>query len=575
MHEPGIYPPTLPNEILNDPRREAERVVFGKLASHLEDFTVFYNCTWLDDSKGSSLADGEADFVVAHPHWGFIVLEVKGGIVSRDPDTRKWKSKNRHGKVFIIQNPIEQAVKSKHVILEKIRKSWPGKPPFIRAKHGVVFPDSGRPKNNKALGADMPLDIFAFAEDVEILGKKVVQILMHEPDGSETRYGHLGQQGIEILHDLFNRGFELNVSLSSELAADERRIEELTEQQKEFLDLTAYQNRVVVKGGAGTGKTMLALEKAKRLASDGKKVLVLCFNSPLAAYLQRSLSEFEDASAAPFHQFCLKAARDAGVEIPKAADKDGEKSFFEETLPSILLDALSSNEDLRFDAIIVDEGQDFPTPWWEPIQLALKEGDGGLLYVFMDDNQTIYKDRAGDIPGVSVEPLRLHTNLRNTKKIFSASKAFYSGGPLKGAGPDGKDIEWLSSPPEREARTVERAINKLVNIEGIPKKQISVLTSCALDKSVFEGNDAIGSYETKKADDLDGDAVTLDSVYRYKGLENSVVILTDVDKALDLKEVLYVGFSRAKVLLLVAATPPTIDKLKKMLKAAADVLTDD
>ena len=115
----------------------------------------------------------------------------------------------------------------------------------------------------------------------------------------------------------------------------------------------------------------------------------------------------------------------------------------------------------------------------------------------------------------------------------------------------------------------------MVNIEGIPKKQISVLTACALDKSVFKSNDAVGSHETKKADDLDGDAVTLDSVYRYKGLENSVVILTDVDKALDLKEVLYVGFTRAKVLLLVAATLPTIDKLKKILKAAADDSTDD
>lgn len=565
MHDPGIYPSVLPQEIIDDPRRGAERIVYEKLSTQLEGFTVIYHCPWLDDETGLIPSDGETDFIVAHPRWGFITLEVKGGIISRDLDTRIWKSTNKLGRVFKIKNPIEQALKSKHVVLRKIKKIWHGSAPFIRAKHGVIFPDSGRPRGTNSLGADMPLDIFAFAEDVDSLGARVLQILMHEPDGSETKYDKFGEQGIDALHDLFGKGFNLDVSLASRLDADDKIIEELTEQQKQFLDLTVYQKRLVVTGGAGTGKTTLAIEKARRLAEEGKKVLLLCFNSPLASYLLDLLAEHDAISVFSFHKFCAFAAKEAGISVPNAGD---DQRYFEQSLPDALLDALSAVEDLRYDAIIVDEGQDFLSQWWEPLLLSLRDNEVGLFYVFRDDNQQLYRDRSETVPDMPEAPLHLPTNLRNTKSIFKATKAFYSGAPLNAGGPDGKDLEWLISPIGKECRTVEKAINKLVNLEGIPKKDIAVLSASSLQKSVFGKDRAIGQYQTKAAEDIHQDLITLDTVYRYKGLESKVVILTDLDKSLDTKEVLYVGFARAKVLLLLVATEPTIAKLKQAVKTS-------
>ena len=106
------------------------------------------------------------------------------------------------------------------------------------------------------------------------------------------------------------------------------------------------------------------------------------------------------------------------------------------------------------------------------------------------------------------------------------------------------------------------------NLEGIPKKDIAVLSASSLQKSVFGKDRAIGQYQTKAAEDIHQDLITLDTVYRYKGLESKVVILTDLDKALDTIEVLYVGFARAKVLLLLVATEPTIAKLKQAVKTS-------
>lgn len=565
INKPGIYPPVLPDEIIDDSRREAERIVYKKLKDQLDGFTIFYNCIWLDSESGKIPSDGEADFIIAHPHWGLIVFEVKGGIISRDDKTRIWRSTNKLGKVYKIKNPIEQALKSKHIILRKIRKTWRGKPPFIRAKHGVIFPDSGRPKGINSLGADMPLDIFAFAEDINELGARVIQILMHEPKGSETRYENFGDRGIKILHDLFDRGFKLDISLLSSLEADDKKISELTEQQKQFLELTVYQKRILVTGGAGTGKTTLAIEKARRLAKEANNVLLLCYNKPLAVFLQSQVSDCDNITASSFHQFCASAALAASINLPEVTEVDDGNDFFESILPNALLDALTVNEELRFDAIIVDEGQDFLSQWWEPLLLSMHDEKEGCLYIFKDNNQQIYHGQYEDISGIPNTPLHLPNNLRNTKSIFNATKKFYSGGALEGVGPKGKDIEWVTCVPGKEIKIIEGAINKLVNIEGISQRDITVLSATAIDKSIFKECNHIGQYKTKKAENISDDLITLDTIFRFKGLESKVVVLTNIDAALYSKELLYVGLSRARVLLLIVASENTSEKLKQII----------
>ena len=561
MTKGGIFPPALSPELLGDSRRRAEIQVYERLRDQLQGFTVFYHCQWYDETSSHNSRDGEADFIVAHPKWGFVVLEVKGGVISRDELTRRWSSRNRQGQVFEIKNPVEQALVSKHVILRKLLSSWANKAPFIRAKHGVIFPDSGRPHGLDMLGADMPVEIFAFAEDMDELGARVVQILVAEPEQSNTQYDAMGKQGIEILHDLFDRGFELNISLASILTDDDKKIVDLTDQQNSHLDLTANQRRAVFTGGAGTGKTTLAIEKSKRLASDGGEVLLLCFNNALATHLQSQLADVENITVSSFHQFCRSAAMRAGVTWERKAEKD-PRTFFEDVLPDALLEALSANDDLSFDAIIVDEGQDFLMNWWEPLLLALKRTDG-TFFVFRDDNQKIYGERPVQVPSLSVDSLHLSMNFRNTQTIFRAAEKYYAGERILAGGPIGKDIEWCPTKPGREVQSVEKVINRLVNIDGIPVADIAVLCACAANKSAFGSDGWLGRYETARAEDVSGHAIRFDSIHRFKGLESKIVILTDMDGAIASTELMYVGLTRARLLLIVAASDSTIDKLKR------------
>jgi len=558
----NIFPSEIPEEVLADPKREGERIVYEILSDSMEGFTVFYNCYWSHEGE-TKIKDGEADFIVSHPYWGFVVLEIKGGVVSRDEDGN-WSSRNKLGQTFKIKDPVRQARDSKYVILEKIKDAWKGQKPWLNAKHGVLLPESGRPRDGKALGADMPLDIFGFAEDLDNLGARVQQILTYDPPGTATKYDPLGERGMRILHHLFARGFDLEISLASIIDANEKKIEELTTQQRGFLDMTANHRRLLVEGGAGTGKTMLAIEKARRLNAENQDILVLCFNQPLAAFFAHRLSDCNNVLALNFHQFCSFASKEAGIPDREEGDN---KELYENVLPEMLLDALSVKDDLRYDAIIVDEGQDFLRQWWEPLLLCLNDTEEGLVYVFRDDNQNIYGGLGYDIPGMPEYPHLLTKNLRNTVPICGAAKVFYSGSELEAGGPKGMDIEWVDGAGGKALLTLEKRLNKLINIDGVAPSDIAILTAQSVKNSIFDGLDTIGRYRIETADRINTDCVTLDSIYRFKGLEKAVVVLTDLDYALNSEELLYVGLSRAKSLLILTGETVTIDKLRDRIRA--------
>ena len=239
--KPGIYPTIAPDKILNDPKRNPEMQVYEALKRDLgEDFFIYYNCDWYNPSKGASgNRDGEADFIIAHPELGYICIEVKGGEISREANTRKWQRKIRSG-FKEVKNPVEQARTSKHVLLSLMRERWKGQMPYMRIKHAVVLPNSGKPQGSLSLGADMPIDIFAFYEDMPALGAKILQIWLGEPEGATPKYQNMGLNGIKIIHNLFQNGFELKVALVSEIDFYDKRIEEMTEDQEVFLQMAAY-----------------------------------------------------------------------------------------------------------------------------------------------------------------------------------------------------------------------------------------------------------------------------------------------------------------------------------------------
>ena len=126
-----------------------------------------------------------------------------------------------------------------------------------------------------------------------------------------------GSDGIALLERVLANSFELPAPLAVELEEDKRELLQLTEQQYRILDTLARQPRAAIAGCAGSGKTFLAAEKARRLARQGFRVLVLCFNTLLARHLRRGLQDVDEIEAYSFDELCYRTIREAGIDFPE------------------------------------------------------------------------------------------------------------------------------------------------------------------------------------------------------------------------------------------------------------------
>lgn len=554
-----MYPEILTEDIRSDKKRKAELKVYSALKKTLPcGFHVFYNCNWLDQHGQSYKNDGEADFVIAHEKLGYIVLEVKGGVISRDKKSRQWYATGSGNETHKIKNPIEQAKKSKHVIFKKLKEILGNNINSVRREHAVIFPGSGRPRSKSDLGADMPFNIFMFLEDMPKLGSKVETLLKDTSDAT-TPCAPLGKRGIDELINLFNKEFIFEPRLLAKVELSESQIEEATHNQKMILKLMENNNRVLIPGGAGTGKTFLAIEKAKLLEKSEYSVLFLCFNIPLSKHLDRILIESKNTHVHAHNQFCEELAVKANIPLP---DKSFDENKYWKKVTSVFLEALEKNPEKRYDAIIVDEGQDFEDEWLEGLEYCLKDSNNGFFYIFYDDNQRIYNQNMSRLKKLDIPSCALFQNVRNSKPIFTGSSAFYQGGDIECLGPDGFEIEWVEAEQQQRDRKLEKVLNTLITTEGFAKSEIAVLTG----KSYKEyKNFSVGKYEFCRADDINSDYIVLDSIRRFKGLERQVVILIDLNVVKKDNQLLYVGFSRARSLLFVIDDAKTIKDLKSKI----------
>lgn len=562
-----MFPDPLPEYVRENPFRGAEARVYDVLAKQLPAaFSVFYSSPWLGTTPDGREIDGEADFVVAHPDLGMLVIEVKGGAVSRDGTTGQWRTRDGYGIVHRIKNPVEQARQSKHQLLQKLRDSGVWRPRFIRARHGVILPDSERPAWD--LGADMPVSIFAFEDDVAHLGEWVKHRLVSEAEETGSSERPLERDGIAALEKLLARSFMLQTPLRNTLAQEDRRILLLTEEQFQILDGLQDHKRYAIAGGAGTGKTLLAVEKAMRLARVGQRTLLTCYNRPLAEYLRQACAGVDHLVVMSFHEFCGVMASRAGLHLddpgPDSTGNARSGAFFSSILPEALMRSIEQLAGERFDAIVVDEGQDFLPEWWIPLELCLKSIDKGVLYVFYDDNQRV-TDASGrfhdSIPQAS---FRLTRNLRNTKSIFNASLPFYGGGTARSSGPEGRPVKWVECGREDTTREVlVRLLGVLTKTENIPPEEIAVLggTRTTLDGLLKDG--MLGRYSVSSADEPQREAIVVDTVRRFKGLERSVVILVHPGEILNNPELLYVALTRARLHLMVVGMRPELDAIRE------------
>jgi hypothetical protein len=549
-----LFPERLPASA-----EESERRVMAALADGLDDdFVVFHSVGWHAHSRKP---DGEADFLVGHPELGFLVLEVKGGGINFDASTGSWTSVDRSGVTHPIKNPFEQALHAKHEIVRELRSDqrWP---PGRRVQMGylVVFPDMV--VTQSGFTSRGPREIVIGKNDLGSIGDAIVERLHHwrMADPAEAP----GPAGVSAAIERFGRSWSYRIPLRDAIEPEEQRIIELTEQQMDVLTTLGRHRKAAIGGCAGSGKSLMAIAKAQELARAGRRVLLTCFNKALAQHWSSTLDLGEGVVVRHFHGFCSDLVRESGIQIPQGL-RDQE---FWDWLPTGLLEAIAADSH-SFDAVIVDEGQDFESHWLEALDLLL-EGEG-TFYVFFDDNQRLY--RTDRLPGWLGEPYQLNRNVRNTNDIGELVRRYYSG-PMRLSGIAGRPVQCQIQPLDADGvpgtvAGLRRALAALRHERAEPS-DIVVLTGYRFDRLL--DNPRMGPWTLRTRDQADGD-VLVETIHSFKGQDSPIVVLADLrdlperaeagDRAAE--ALLYVGLSRARSVLVVVATEPSIALLQRRL----------
>jgi hypothetical protein len=545
-------------------RARSEAEVYRAMLSLPDEITVLHGLSTLELGPNGVPRDGEADFVVLDPNRGLLVVEAKGGDVSWDGHAGKWSRG--------IRDPFEQGMDRKYDLKRYLigaAQKEGLKLGSMRLCHAVLFTDVDDVAAVRRPNA--PPAIVGARPDLSRIGEWIASVYGYWA-GLEPMPNPLGEPGVVV--KLLCASFSVQPHIGLKTQRDAEIQAYWTDMQWQALRGFRQSRKVAVAGPAGTGKTLLAVRRAQELAADGKKTLLLCYNSPLGASLKReNLAFIESGAASPeslhtytFPQFCkwwiaeasARAKRDFLAEI--AVEFPGA-STYDVHLPLALADALGS-ADPGFDAIIIDEGQDLCAEYWRSIDVMSRKA---TLVVFYDPNQDLRR-KTSIVPNLP-EPYCLQRNCRNTDLIHDLAYRHYRGPEVDPLGVPGSPLmKWTESSLERQAHRIAAEIRKLI-VGKVPAGEIAVL--------VLDSTQKLAAYEALKreaqraniplAKETHGQTrwVILDTVARFKGLEAGTVVLWlngPVD-AEEHREFLYVGLSRARFILALAGDARDCDIL--------------
>jgi hypothetical protein len=535
-----------PEPIRPDTHSHAERNLYAALQGQLpDDFVVFHSICWQVRDTTSGVRDGEADFVIVHPDFGILLVEAKGGRIRYEGQTGRWFSNEN-----AIKDPFEQGREGKYSLLKKLKELPYWRHRWITAGYAAAFPDV---MVKGDLRLDAPRELIIDASDVTDLLAWVDQALRYL-QGRRPEDSPLGTTGVKELTDLLSPSWDLRSLLSTEILEQEQELARLTEEQFIMLDFLSRHRRVAISGCAGSGKTTLAYEKGRRLADQDFKVLLTCFNVALADFLAAEEGKPPNLHIANFHRLADELVQQAGLP-----GGPYNREYFDHILPERLMEAVDILGS-QFDAIIVDEGQDFRDNWWVPLQCLLHDPDHGIFYVFLDDNQNIYRTAQG-IP-LELAPFPLTRNCRNTQHVHQIVMQFYQSDhrPLA-QGPLERPVEVHTYDDMGGfKRALRQVLHRLVVEENVPSEDIVILTPKGRQRSNLWRLGLVGNFRLTDQWSAGSGEIFCSTVHSFKGLESPVVILAELDRwaSQDLDAILYVGCSRAcnHLMLLVAEDLP-------------------
>jgi UvrD-like helicase C-terminal domain/Nuclease-related domain len=532
-----MYPSSPPQGI-----PDSERHVWRALARLEDGWSVFHGIAWQGE-RGGRQGEGEGDFILLNPEVGLIFLEVKGGREFRIIEGR-WLRVDGVS-LAPIADPFEQARSTEHEVIRRIRDDF-GLTGF-RFGHAVAFPNL--------------VDVFGLGLESNEATVITRSGLRDMPSAMSALVDHWGLKSslsadeVSLIVGLLAPTTDFRTRLSDDLVLVRQRIEAWTQEQVQVLDGLGRNRRALIYGGAGTGKTILAMEKARRLAREGKRSVLVTFNVPLAVWIRTAMADAPEVDVFHFHglvrhlaEKARKTQTDMAGRLRFTVPGHLDDGWYEGPDAELLVDAAAA-VGYSVDAVIVDEGQDFASHHWTALEILLSDPMTGEYHVFLDRHQAVYRsDWEPPFDGFSYD---LRRNCRNTKPIAElvSSVMGEAGEP---AMVDGPDVQFV--PIENidgAAKALKRRVDEVVNQGGVPPEEVAILTS---DRGLVDSlvGATVAGVRLVKPPSLDG--IRVDTIHRFKGLEADAVFVILPDPArgdggtLDeyQRKLVYVGLSRAR-----------------------------
>ncbi|MEL7895844.1 nuclease-related domain-containing DEAD/DEAH box helicase [Vreelandella neptunia] len=492
---------------------------------------------------------GEIDFLLFHPQYGIQLWEVKGGGIWLDGEGQWW-SEGNHGTHKLTTTPLEQLKKQTGSLVQALNRVLPGiKLPIAPV---LVFPDTREwqgtfpeltlNRDHVLLKGDMPSltaeQLITRFQNTAWAGRAAVNSL--PLNKQQTRL---------IQHHLLRPACALTTSVAEQARDVEAALFRLSEEQQWVLRLLEHIPRMAIYGGAGTGKSVLARMRAEQQAREGKKVLLLCFNIALAEAHRQAMAghRLGTIEIATFHELCQARAEQAGMGWPMPEVSPDITRFYNETAPDLLIEVLQKAPE-QWDALIVDEAQDYVPEWWLPLYEMLAENASVTLLA--DPAQNLYA-RNYHLPvdvfeGMVPYPFTLHRNYRNAYEIACWLKERHSAAAEPGEHlPSSQNAITVHTwkKPQDQWPLLKEAIAELEQ-DGFQPQDILILTPFKVANSqVLQALVQNSPHYSER----------MFNVAAVKGLEAPVVVLVDIGTSAWAAnpKLEYVGASRARVKVLV------------------------
>ncbi len=523
-----FIPDVKPEDFNNSP---GEKEVYEALKLLGKDYTIFYSLSWI--SIGNDRTIGEADFVIFNPRKGIMVIEVKSGEIEYKYGS--WIQTNRSSGVKKEIRPYDQARKSQFEIFDRLKKRQK-KADFTVPMlcYAVWFP-SIEYKRTDDFPAEASPEITFDSKSLLSAQTSIDKAFDFWTDKLHFRPVSLNNYDVKMVMEVMCPYFHAVPKLATSMDEAEQIYFRLTNQQTALLDFLVEQDTAVIHGLAGTGKTVLAIEKAKMLAEQGESVLFLCYNS----FLRDSLRENNTIPNVVFHN-----AHSLAYEIMGASSKpiDAVLDEFEEFLEEVF-----DKDSWTYKNVIIDEGQDLDDRLLNRLYELVKSKKG-CFYVFYDKNQFIMKNKQPKWIEDAECRLVLSKNCRNTAEIFKTACSIIgrdniSVNEIHGNVP----FLRLYSSEKEMTGIVETFLDKMKK-EEVPAERITILSAAIMDNSFVDINKTYAGYQLSEKRE-DG-KIHFTTIRKFKGLESDAILIVDASmiglKNDEEKRLLYVGSSRAK-----------------------------